>query len=91
MSKFARKAAISAVAFATVGSALFGGTALAGAGDDITNTGGNGGNATSTNNCLNVGVPILSGIAVGGTASAVGAQCVANSTGGAGGAGAVVD
>jgi len=88
-----RKSSIAAavIAAATAGSALFSGVALAGAGDDITNTGGNGGNASATNNCVNVGVPILSGIAVGGTASATGAHCTANATGGAGGAGALVD
>jgi hypothetical protein len=87
MSKFARKTAISAVAFATVGSALFGGAAMAGG---IHNDGGAGGNGgTATNNCLNVGVPVLSGIAVGGTASAVGAQCTSSAGGGAGGAGAI--
>lgn len=89
MSKFARKAAISAAAFATVGSALFGGAAMA---SDIVNDGGAGGNGgTSTNNCLNVGVPVLSGIAVGGTASAVGAHCTSAANGGAGGAGAIVN
>ncbi len=89
MSKFAQKAAISAVAFAAAGSALFGGVAMAGS--DIVNDGGAGGaGGTATNNCLNVGVPILSGLGVAGQGSAVGAQCVASAPGGAGGAGAVV-
>jgi hypothetical protein len=95
MSNFGRKAATAAVAFATVGSTLFGGVALANDGknghNDIRNTGGAGGNGTATNNCLNIGIPILSGLALGGTASATGASCTATATGGAGGVGADVD
>jgi len=98
MGQYGRKAAIAAVAFATVGSTLFGGVALADDGkgkgkhgNDVTNTGGRGGDATATNNCLNIGIPILSGLAIGGTSSATGAYCEANATGGAGGVGANVD
>jgi hypothetical protein len=89
MSNFGRKAATAAVAFATVGSTLFGGAALAGDGRDITNDGGAGGaGGTATNNCLNIGIPILSGLALGGTSSATGASCTATAPGGAGGTGA---
>jgi hypothetical protein len=79
MSNFGRKAAIAAVAFATVGSTVFGGAALAGDKKDgkdgkaphsvsdlqDATASANGG----TNNCLN-GIPVLSGnaIAVGGAA-----------------------
>ncbi len=86
MSKFGRKAAIAAVAFATVGSTLFGGAALAS--DDITNDGGAGGaGGTATNNCINIGIPVLSGLGIAGQGSATGASCTASAPGGAGGAG----
>jgi hypothetical protein len=92
MSNFGRKAAIAAVAFATVGSTLFGGAALAndgGAGDDITG-GAGGAGGTATNNCLNLGlVPIALGIA--GQADANRQTCTASAPGGAGGTGANVD
>ena len=98
MGNLGRKAAIAGVAFATVGSTLFGGVALANDGKDgkdhhveVTNTGGAGGNGTATNNCLNIGIPLLSGIALGGTATVTGASCTATGTGGAGGVGAQVD
>jgi hypothetical protein len=80
MSNFGRKAAIAAVAFATVGSTLFGGAALAGDknhGKDVdvatgpataTATGG-----AATNNCLN----ILSGIGVGLAGQGTGTACAA--------------
>lgn len=64
---------------ATVSTALLSGTALA-------DEGGNGTGGSATNNCLNVGVPILSGIGVAGTGSANAASCSAsaNGTGGNG-------
>jgi hypothetical protein len=68
---------------ATVGSAALGGVALAGGWGD-TAIGGAGKGGTATNNCLNVGVPILSGIGLGGSGTASGASCsaTANGTGG---------
>ena len=58
------------VAVAAAGSAVLGGVALAG--------------GEATNNCLNVGIPILSGIGVAGQGQASGASCsaTANGTGG---------
>jgi hypothetical protein len=79
MSNFVRKAAIAAVAFATVGSTVFGGAALAVDKKDghdkkhveVTNTGragGSGGNATY--NCTVVGaVPTSTGNVAGGNPS----------------------
>ena len=85
------------IAVATAGSAIFGGVALASnchkhnshhnghhnnhhSSDHNTRGGdGNGGNAT--NNCLNVGVPILSGIGVGGSGSSDAGNCTANANG----------
>jgi hypothetical protein len=79
MSHIGRKAAIAAVAFATIGSTLFGGAALAtdkkdGKDDKAPHSVSDLQDATAsanggTNNCLN-GIPIVSGnaIAVGGTA-----------------------
>jgi hypothetical protein len=66
------------VAVAAAGSAMLGGVALA------EDTGGSGTGGTATNNCLNVGVPILSGIGVAGQGTASGASCAAtaNGTGG---------
>jgi hypothetical protein len=88
MSTFGRKVAIAAVAFATVGSTLFGGAALAGGHggyngyDDAGNTGGpggGGGDATAT--CfLPIGIS-LGLLGQGGDVS----QC--NATGGEGGVG----
>jgi hypothetical protein len=62
-----------------VSSALLSGVALA-------DTGGAGSGGSATNNCLNVGVPILSGLGVAGTGTATAASCgaTANGTGGAG-------
>jgi hypothetical protein len=74
-------AAAGVIAFATAGSALFGGAALA----DVTNLGGAGGaGGAATNNCLNVAIPVQL-LNIAGTTSSDVAQCVA--TGGAGGAG----
>jgi hypothetical protein len=87
MSNFGRKAAMATVAFAAVGSTLFGGAALASDDEDhvkVTNTGGAGGaGGDATNNCVNlaVQVPILN--ILGDPSNA--ASCTA--TGGAGGAG----
>jgi len=79
-----RKSFITAavLGLATAGSVMLGGTAMAWDGD----TGGAGTGGTATNNCVNVGVPILSGIAIAGQASATGASCAAtaNGTGGHG-------
>src|SRR5581483_8041177 len=93
-----RKASIVAgsIAAATAGSAAFGGIALASChhhsehhwGGHRTShesdRGGNGTGGTATNNCLNIGVPILSGIGIAGTGAASGASCTAtaNGTGG---------
>jgi hypothetical protein len=84
-----RKSFITAavLAVASAGTVMLGGTALA---DGCCGGGGNSGGAgtggTATNNCLNVGVPILSGIGVAGTGSVTGASCnaTANGTGGNG-------
>jgi hypothetical protein len=72
---------VAVLATAAAGSALFGGMALAGGGNSF---GGAGTGGTATNNCLNVGVPILSGIGLGGSGTASGASCtaIANGTGG---------
>jgi hypothetical protein len=64
-------AAAAVVALAGTG---FAGTALAWGG-------GNGG--TATNNCLNVGIPILSGLnVIAGQGTAIAASCNANANGG---------
>jgi hypothetical protein len=84
-----RKASATAglLAVVTSGSMLLGGTALAWhhhhhwwSDDD----GGNGKGGTATNNCLNVGVPILSGIGVAGEGLAGGASCYASANGSGG-------
>ncbi len=91
--------ALGLLSLATAGSmTLVGGTALAGCGSCESscsnscssgpsvggNTGGSGTGGTATNNCVNVGVPILSGIGIAGEGSASGASCnaTANGTGG---------
>jgi hypothetical protein len=86
--KLGRKTAIAAVAFATIGSAMFGGAALAGdngghgGGDEVTNAGGPGGAGGDANaNCL---IPIGVSLGLVGQGGDV-SQC--NATGGAGGAG----
>jgi hypothetical protein len=80
---------------ATAGSLTFlGGTAFAcgggcggGGGEGAGgNSGGNGTGGTATNNCLNVGIPILSGIGVAGTGSASAASCNASANGAGGNA-----
>jgi hypothetical protein len=88
MSTFGRKAAVAAVAFATVGSTLFGGAALAGGNghngyDDASNTGGPGGGGgdASTTCFLPIGISLGALLGQGGDVS----QC--NATGGEGGAG----
>jgi hypothetical protein len=92
MSKFG-KTAVAAVAFAMVGSTLFGGAALASEGHDghankdinVTNTGGAGGTGgNAENNCLNLAaqLPILN---LFGSDPSNSASCTA--TGGAGGGG----
>jgi hypothetical protein len=77
-------AGIGVLAIAAAGSAALGGVALAGAGG-VGDAGGAGKGGTATNNCLNVGVPILSGIGIAGTGKTSGASCdaTANGTGGA--------
>jgi hypothetical protein len=76
------------VAAATAGSALFGGVALAWGGHHhgYFDRGGNGVGGKATNNCLNIGIPILSGLGVGGTGDAKGATCSASANGTGGGA-----
>ncbi|MBA2322568.1 MAG: hypothetical protein H0V92_00595 [Pseudonocardiales bacterium] len=86
-----RSVVAGSVAFATAGSAMFGGVALAGncdksGGDDNSSYshnsyGGDGKGGTATNNCLNVGVPILSGIGILGQGDAGGASCNASADG----------
>jgi hypothetical protein len=88
MSTFGRKTAIAAVAFATVGSTLFGGAALAGGHggyngyDDASNAGGpGGGGGDATTSCfLPIGIS-LGVLGQGGDVS----QC--NAAGGEGGVG----
>ena len=54
--------------------------ALAGTGFAGTALAGNGG--TATNNCLNVGIPILSGLnVIAGQGTAIAAACTANANG----------
>jgi hypothetical protein len=82
-----RKASVVAgtLAVAAAGSATLGGVALAFDGHHgINNKGGNGTGGKATNNCLNIGLGLLSGIGLGGTGSATGATCnaSANGTGG---------
>jgi hypothetical protein len=88
-----RKASVLAgsIAVATAGSAILGGVALAGGHhghshnySDDDNYGGSGKGGKATNNCLNVGIPILSGLGLGGSGDAKGATCnaEANGTGG---------
>ncbi len=69
------------LAVASAGSAVLGGVALA-SGDD--SFAGSGVGGAATNNCLNVGVDVLSGIGLGGSGAASGASCAAaaNGTGG---------
>ena len=91
MSHFGRKAAMAAVAFATVGSAVFGGAALAGGygggwgGDDFDFTGGDGGAGGSNNLTF---CPALTNTAAGATQSLLsgnaGNSCDLNAAGGAG-------
>jgi hypothetical protein len=88
---------LGSVAVAAIGSTALGGMALAGGhhhcceykhshskgksySDNDYARGGDGGKAT--NNCVNIGVPILSGIGVGGEGKAGGAGCTANANGG---------
>jgi len=59
---------------------MLGGIAFADGGWGATPAGGNGG--TATNNCLNVGIPILSGInVIAGQGTAIAASCTANANG----------
>ncbi len=78
-----RKSSIGVAILATAasGSAVLGGVALATDGNSFAGSGTGG---TATNNCLNVGVPVLSGIGLGGSGVASGASCAAaaNGTGG---------
>lgn len=94
-----RKASIAfgTIAAATAGSAVFGGVALAGCHEGChsdhdghhhsyshNTRGGDGVGGKATNNCLNVGIPILSGIGIGGQGAAGGAGCEANANGSGG-------
>ena len=84
--------AVGMLSLATAGSMTFvGGSALAcghgcwgGHHHSSIDRGGNGTGGTATNNCVNVGIPILSGIGIIGSGSATGASCnaSANGTGG---------
>ena len=101
MSHLGRKVTFGAVAFAMVGSTVFGGVALAdgkrdhGKKDDdkkvvtVTNTGGAGGNGgVAENNCLNLAlqVPILNAF---GSDPSNAASCTATANGGDGGDAAI--
>lgn len=68
-----------AVAALAAGTAALTGSAVAGVGNDVA-TGGAGGAAT--NNCLNVGLNLLSGLGVAGQGTATGASCAASANGG---------
>jgi hypothetical protein len=85
-----RKASVVAgtIAIATAGSAMFGGVALAWGGHHHHHfdRGGNGVGGKATNNCLNVGIPILSGLGVAGSGDAKGATCDASADGSGGSA-----
>jgi hypothetical protein len=78
-----RKSFIAAavLGLATGGSVMLGGTALAW---DDEGSGGAGTGGSATNNCINVGVPLIAGNGVLGQGTAVGASCdaSANGTGG---------
>lgn len=76
------------LAVVTSGSMMLGGTALAWHHHHWwhDSDGGNGKGGTATNNCLNVGVPILSGIGLAGSGAASGASCVASANGSGGNA-----
>jgi hypothetical protein len=74
------KVGVAIIATAAAGSAALSGVALA------TNVGGPGTGGTATNNCLNVGLDVLSGIGLGGTGVASGASCTATANGTGGGA-----
>jgi len=80
MSKLIGRTLTAAAVVALAGTG-FSGMAMAGGDGGV---GGNGAGGTATNNCLNVGVPILSGTGIAGQGTAVGAQCnaTANGTGG---------
>ena len=78
------------IAAATAGSAAFGGIALAECHhhhhgehhrSSHSTEGGNGTGGTAINNCLNLGIPILSGIGLLGQGDAKGATCTANANG----------
>ena len=79
-----RKTSVAAasVALATAGSAVLGGVALAGGHHHYHGEyAGNGEGGKAINNCLNVGIPILSGIGLGGEGKSKGASCKANANG----------
>jgi len=70
-------AAAAALALSGTG---FAGVSYAGWGAE----GGNGTGGTATNNCLNVGIPILAGTGIAGQGTAVAAQCNATANGSGG-------
>ncbi|HJQ64913.1 MAG TPA: hypothetical protein VJ816_00980 [Gemmatimonadales bacterium] len=78
-----RKAPVMAGLLAVVasGAMLMEGTAIAG---HHHHRGGNGYGGDATNNCINVGVPILSGIGIAGSGHASGARCRASANGNGG-------
>jgi hypothetical protein len=80
MSNFGRKAAIAAAAFATVGSTLFGGAALASDENHLSSGPGGAGGAVDDTCSRNI-LPILSGNAI----SLTGDSAACNAAGGAGG------
>jgi hypothetical protein len=91
MSNFGRKATLAAVAFAMVGSTVFGGAALASDDEDhgkhvkVTNTGGPGGaGGPAQSQCL-IPIALSLGAVLGFGGDVTANQC--NATGGAGGAG----
>ncbi|MGQ0480575.1 MAG: hypothetical protein ACT4O0_06035 [Pseudonocardia sp.] len=72
------KIGASILATAAAGSAVLGGVALASGSDSYAGSGTGG---AATNNCLNIGVDVLSGIGLGGTGVASGASCAADASG----------
>jgi len=76
------KIGVAVLATAAAGSVALGGIALAGVG----NAGGSGTGGAATNNCLNVGLDLISGLGVAGTGTATGASCAASANGAGGSA-----
>jgi hypothetical protein len=74
------KIGVAALATVAAGSAALSGVALAGIGSQ----GGSGTGGTATNNCLNVGLNLLSGLGIAGQGTALAATCNATANGSGG-------